>query len=130
MRTFGYILLLCCVYAVTGEDEKYTDKFDNIDVKEILENSRLLLAYINCLLETGKCSPEGTELKKHMAEALSNGCKKCTEKQLDGVKLVVKHFVNHDKENWEKLVAKYDPTGEYTKKYEKEAKESGINLSE
>jgi hypothetical protein len=44
-------------------DEKYTTKYDNINVDEILESDRLRDNYVNCVLEKGKCTPEGTELK-------------------------------------------------------------------
>jgi hypothetical protein len=43
--------------------QKYTTKYDNIDVERILHSKRLLMNYINCLLEKGSCSPEGRELK-------------------------------------------------------------------
>jgi hypothetical protein len=44
-------------------DEKYTTKYDNINVDEILESDRLLDNYHKCLIGTGKCSAEGNELK-------------------------------------------------------------------
>ena len=45
-------------------EEKYTTKYDNIDVDEILGNPRLFKNYVNCLLEKGNnCTPEGKELK-------------------------------------------------------------------
>jgi hypothetical protein len=44
-------------------EEKYTTKYDSINVDEILESDRLRNNYINCVLEKGKCTPEGTELK-------------------------------------------------------------------
>jgi hypothetical protein len=44
-------------------DDKYTTKYDNINVDEILESDRLRNNYINCVLEKGKCTPEGTELR-------------------------------------------------------------------
>lgn len=43
--------------------ELYTDKYDGIEIKEILSNRRFLLPYLKCLLDQGKCSPEGKELK-------------------------------------------------------------------
>lgn len=59
-----YLVLLSCVIAATiAADEKYTDKYDNIDIQEILGNKRLLHAYVECLMERGKCTPEGKELK-------------------------------------------------------------------
>lgn len=59
------IMLLCCFLSSIAAVplDKYTDKYDNINIQEILENKRLLQAYVNCLLDKGKCSPEGKELK-------------------------------------------------------------------
>lgn len=59
-----YLVLVSCVIAAAiAADEKYSDKYDNIDIDEILTNKRLLHAYIDCLMERGKCTPEGKELK-------------------------------------------------------------------
>jgi hypothetical protein len=44
-------------------DEKYTTKYDNINLDEILESDRLLDNYLKCLLDTGRCTPDGAELK-------------------------------------------------------------------
>lgn len=57
-----YYLVLCCAAFALAED-KYTDKYDKIDLDEILGNKRLLQAYVNCILDKGKCTPEGKELK-------------------------------------------------------------------
>lgn len=43
--------------------EKYTTKYDNIDVDTIVSSRRLLQNYVNCLLDKGPCTPEGKELK-------------------------------------------------------------------
>lgn len=47
---------------VTGKTQ-YTTKYDNVDINEVVHNERLLKNYVNCLLETGSCSPDGLELK-------------------------------------------------------------------
>ena len=44
-------------------DEKYTTKYDNINIDEILASDRLVDNYVKCLLDKGRCSPEGIELK-------------------------------------------------------------------
>ena len=44
-------------------DEKYTTKYDNINLDEILQSDRLLNNYLNCIMERGKCTADGTELK-------------------------------------------------------------------
>lgn len=58
-----YLVVLSCVVAVAIASDKYTDKYDNIDIQEILDNKRLLQAYVDCLMERGKCTAEGKELK-------------------------------------------------------------------
>lgn len=62
MKTF---LCLCALVAIAfaRPEDKYTDKYDKIDVDELLSNRRLLIPYIKCILDEGKCSADGRELK-------------------------------------------------------------------
>jgi len=46
-----------------SRDEKYTTKYDNVNLDDILASDRLLDNYINCVMERGKCTPDGAELK-------------------------------------------------------------------
>lgn len=58
------LLLVVVVYAAARpEDSQYTSKFDNINVDEILRSDRLLNNYYKCLMEEGRCTAEGNELK-------------------------------------------------------------------
>lgn len=58
------LLVVAVAYvAARPEEEKYTDKFDNIDIDQILNSDRLLNNYFKCLMEEGRCTAEGTELK-------------------------------------------------------------------
>jgi len=43
--------------------EKYTGKYDDVDVDKILQNNRVLNNYIRCLLDEGPCTAEGRELR-------------------------------------------------------------------
>lgn len=45
-------------------DDKYTTKYDDIDYKSIIKSDRLLTNYVNCLLDKGRCTPDGNELKR------------------------------------------------------------------
>lgn len=63
MNGLGVIALLLVAVAVVAADVKYTTKYDNVDLEEILKNKRLLKNYVHCLLEKGNCSPDGLELK-------------------------------------------------------------------
>ncbi|CAK1552544.1 unnamed protein product [Leptosia nina] len=114
------IVCLACAYARPETSDTYTDKYDGIELDDILSNRRLFLPYVQCILEKGKCSPEGRELKSHIKEALENFCDKCTEAQKRGTQKVISYLVNNETEYWNQLVAKYDPNRKYVTKYEKE----------
>uniref|UniRef100_A0A2A4J6K0 Chemosensory protein n=1 Tax=Heliothis virescens TaxID=7102 RepID=A0A2A4J6K0_HELVI len=123
--------IVLCVVALAGmvlarpdgDGDKYTSKWDNVDLDEILANDRLLVPYIKCVLDEGKCAPDAKELKEHIREALETGCAKCTDAQKDGTRRVIAHLIKKKIEEWEKLKAKYDPEGKYSQKYEKELEE-------
>ncbi|KMQ90684.1 ejaculatory bulb-specific protein 3, partial [Lasius niger] len=55
-----FLLVVACALA----DDRYTTKYDNIDIDTILKSDRLLKNYVNCLLEKGSCTPDGKELKE------------------------------------------------------------------
>lgn len=60
------LLLTVCVFCAVSlslGDEKYTTKYDNINVDEILGNKRVLTNYIKCILDEGPCTSEGKEFK-------------------------------------------------------------------
>lgn len=63
MKNFCIFVLLCVVASsVTGSD-KYTTKYDNIDLDEILNNDRLLKNYLDCIMDRGRCTPDSQELR-------------------------------------------------------------------
>nr|QGH51244.1 putative chemosensory protein 1 [Conopomorpha sinensis] len=124
MKLLIALCALAVVVAVSARPEAtYTDRFDNINLDEILDNKRLLEPYVKCLLDKGRCTPDAKELKEHLREALENNCAKCTEKQRDGTRRVIKHLINKEAEYWTELVAKYDPGHKYVAKYESDLKE-------
>ncbi|XP_032664991.1 ejaculatory bulb-specific protein 3 [Odontomachus brunneus] len=120
-------LFLLVVAYVLAEDQ-YTTKYDNVDLDSILASDRLLKNYVNCLLEKGSCTPDGKELKEHLPDALSSECSKCSEKQRRGSEKVIRFLVNKKPETWDQLKKKYDPSGQYTVKYQDEAKKQGLNV--
>ncbi|CAH2042434.1 unnamed protein product, partial [Iphiclides podalirius] len=130
MVSKGLFFLLCTAVVVLADEDKetYTDKYDNINIDEILENERLLEKYVECLLDKGKCTAEGKELKVHMTDALQTGCAKCTEAQKKGTSKTIKFLTEHKPDIWNELCAKYDPEGKWRKKYEEEAKANDIKI--
>nr|ALT31607.1 chemosensory protein 25 [Cnaphalocrocis medinalis] len=116
------VIIMClfglAAVAYAKPSSTYTSKYDNINLQEITGNRRLLVPYVKCLLEQGKCTPEGKELKSHVREALAENCSKCTPAQRDGTRVVLGHLINHEPDYWNELKAKYDSEGLYSQKYE------------
>jgi hypothetical protein len=48
-----FIVLFVTFINVIYAQKKYTDRFDNVNVDQILKNDRILTNYVKCLLEKG-----------------------------------------------------------------------------
>ncbi|XP_062548465.1 ejaculatory bulb-specific protein 3-like [Armigeres subalbatus] len=119
MKSLGLIVLGVAALMATASAQKYTDKFDNINVDQVLSNDRILNNYLKCLLEKGPCTQEGRELKKTLPDALRSNCEKCSEKQRTNSRKVISHLEAKKPAEWKKLLDKYDPEGLYKSKFEK-----------
>ncbi|KAJ2948461.1 hypothetical protein O0L34_g7710 [Tuta absoluta] len=122
MKLIVACVLALAAFAAARPSDEYTDKYDNVNVEEIINNKRLLGPYIKCVLEQGNCTPEGKELKSHIKEALETYCEKCTDTQKQKTKVVLGHLINKEPQYWHQLQQKYDSDNKYTKKYEDELK--------
>lgn len=58
-----FVFAFLVVYVSARPDNKYTTKYDSVDLNEIIGNKRLLKNYVHCLLGKGNCTPDGAELK-------------------------------------------------------------------
>ncbi len=117
MKLFILVALLCLTAVLAVPASKYTDKFDHINVDEILESDKLLQGYVNCLLDKSRCTPDGKTLKETLPDALEHECSKCTEKQKTSSDKVIRHLVNKRPDLWDQLAAKYDPERIYQERY-------------
>nr|AHE13804.1 chemosensory protein 9 [Lissorhoptrus oryzophilus] len=126
--TLTCILVILILNICYGADEKYTNKYDNINIDEILQSDRLLNNYMNCLLDKGRCTPDGAELKKNLPDALEDECSKCSEYQKDRGRKALKFLIEKRRGYFDQLEAKYDPDGKYRKRYEENMKKEGITL--
>lgn len=59
------LAVVVALVAVSRAEEKYTTKYDNIDLEQILKNDRLLNKYFDCLMAASDagCTADGKELK-------------------------------------------------------------------
>lgn len=60
-KTLIFVIAAAIAYVVC--DEKYTTKYDNMDLDQILHTERLLQNYVKCLMDEGPCTPDGAELR-------------------------------------------------------------------
>lgn len=126
---FAIVAVIAVMVAcVAARPEEYTSKYDGIDLDEILKSDRLFNNYFKCLMEKGKCTPDGSELKRVLPDALKTNCSKCTEKQRNGSNKVIKYLVDNRSAQWQTLQAKYDPENIYLTKFRPEAAKSGITV--
>nr|AMP19499.1 chemosensory protein 4 [Tomicus yunnanensis] len=95
----------------------YTTKYDNIDIDQILASNRLLKNYVNCLLDKGSCTQEGKELKTYLPDAIATECSKCSKAQKKIAGKVFQSLLLNHPDDWELLTTKYDPDGNFRKKY-------------
>lgn len=122
--SFFVTITLCAPRA----EDKYTTKYDNIDIDQILKSDRLFNNYYKCLLDEGKCTPDGRELKRVLPDALQSNCSKCSERQREGTDRVVRYLIDNKPEQWEVLRKKYDPDNVYAQQYRSEAEARGIKV--
>ncbi|XP_035778664.1 ejaculatory bulb-specific protein 3-like [Anopheles albimanus] len=128
MKLFVAIVFAVLAVASVAAQDQYTTKYDGIDLDEILKSDRLFNNYFKCLMDEGRCTPDGNELKRILPEALQTNCAKCSEKQRAGAIRVINYMIDNRKEQWDALQKKYDPENLYVEKYREEAKKEGIKL--
>ncbi|KAK7865719.1 hypothetical protein R5R35_005513 [Gryllus longicercus] len=119
-RAFVFGIAVAVLVTDASAVDKYPDKYDNINLSDILSNERLFKRYLGCLLADNdrSCNSEGKELRKYIPEALTNNCAKCTEKQKNGAERVIRFLHDQKPADFQKLLAKWDPQGVYRRQYE------------
>lgn len=53
-----------------------------------------------------------------LPDALASGCTKCNDKQKATAEKVIRHLIHNRNNDWIRLTQKYDPSGEYRRRYE------------
>ncbi|XP_060528921.1 ejaculatory bulb-specific protein 3-like [Cylas formicarius] len=98
-------------------DETYSSKYDNVDVDAILASERPTTNYLNCLLNKGPCTPEGSTLKNHLSDAIATECEKCSAAQKKIAGKILSHFLLKRRKDFGVLLNKYDVAGNFRRKY-------------
>ncbi|XP_045777519.1 allergen Tha p 1-like [Maniola jurtina] len=93
--------------------DTYNPDYDHFNAQEIADNPRLLRNFGKCIIDDGPCTREGTDMKKVIPEALETNCVKCTPKQRELVRIIVRAFQKELPELWSEITKKHDPNGQY-----------------
>lgn len=132
------VVLVVAVLTAAGaaaELEKYSTKFDYLNVDQILKNNRLVKSYYNCLVDLGPCTQEGFEFRstcftvfelifccskktcvsETLPDALKTRCRKCNSLQKKNARKVIEYIMKNKPDMWQGVLKKYDPTGVLTK---------------
>jgi len=107
-------------FALCYAQQQYTNRYDNINLDEILSSKRLVQNYVTCLVNGRPCTPEGNELRKVLPDALKTKCAKCSERQKDSAYRVVTVLQRDFPQEWKQLLQKWDPQGTYFQSFQQE----------
>ncbi|XP_076243494.1 ejaculatory bulb-specific protein 3-like [Calliopsis andreniformis] len=100
----GFLLVTLLALA-SADEEKYTSKYDDTDVDQILATPKLRNQYVNCFLEAGPCiTADAKYFRDMLPEAFVTKCKKCTEKQVTFLDKATAWFTENEPETWERIV--------------------------
>lgn len=58
---------ICFLLGEVHSEDKYTTKYDDVDINAVLNSERLLNGYVSCLLDRGACTPDAVELKREFS---------------------------------------------------------------
>ncbi|KAK6643130.1 hypothetical protein RUM43_004633 [Polyplax serrata] len=117
-------ILVTLAIVVTSHPQKYSSKYDHIDIDSILKNDRVLQSHVNCILEKGPCTQEGRDFREYLPEAIATSCEKCTKAQKEIVRKAARYLMAHKKAEWEQIKRKYDEMKEHSEEFKKFMEES------
>ncbi|XP_045452260.1 ejaculatory bulb-specific protein 3-like [Melitaea cinxia] len=107
------LIVLAFVAVVAARPEDDYSRYENFNVDEITGNTRLLKAYCECFLGSGKCTAEGKDFKKWIPEAMQDNCSKCSEKQKVLISKMIIAIQEQLPEEWVKLNKEFNPDSKY-----------------
>ncbi|KAG5883701.1 hypothetical protein JTB14_007420 [Gonioctena quinquepunctata] len=109
------LVKLMCLFVIFSVAlcDTYNTKYDNIDVNSILSSKRVLTSYIKCILDEGPCTPDGREFRRHIPEAITNNCAKCSAPQVRIIKKTSRFIQKERPQDWNRISHKFDPQQKY-----------------
>nr|ALR72520.1 chemosensory protein 6 [Colaphellus bowringi] len=117
----GLSKVLFCFFVIVTVAfcQTYNTKYDHVDIDSILANKRVLSSYIKCIMDEGPCTSEGREFRKHIPEAITNNCAKCSDAQKRIIRKTSRFIRRERPQDWDRVSRKYDPQQKYTANFNK-----------
>ncbi|VVC24358.1 Insect odorant-binding protein A10/Ejaculatory bulb-specific protein 3 [Cinara cedri] len=97
--------------------KKYLATMDNIDLDQLLNNTRLMTSHIKCLLDEGPCTAQTKESKKLLPTLIKDSCSSCTKEQKKRMKKMIDTVKTLRPNDYKRLSKFFDPEGKHEQKF-------------
>nr|WMS58733.1 chemosensory protein gene 2 [Neotoxoptera formosana] len=96
----------------TAPSGYYVSTYDHIDVGRLLRNQKVVSGYVKCFVNEGPCTPDGRQVKAYLLpEIIRTVCGKCTPRQKDIARMVLRHIYTNRRGDFDKIMHIYDTDG-------------------
>lgn len=96
----------------TAPSGYYVSTYDHMDVGRLLRNNKVVAGFVKCFTNEGPCTPEGRLAKAYLLpEIIRTVCGKCTPRQKDMARLVIRHIYTYRRGDFDKIMQIYDTDG-------------------
>ncbi|CAH1395236.1 unnamed protein product [Nezara viridula] len=112
-----FVSALVVLAAFAAADAQSSFKLDGHEIQQVLADDKLYHQYFNCVMDKGKCTPDGQDLKDHIPDHLNGGCANCTPERKERAKTLVRFMVAKKNNDFEEFEKKYDPKHMMRKQY-------------
>ncbi|XP_056639747.1 allergen Tha p 1-like [Diorhabda sublineata] len=114
---------LLIIVVVSGAPKTYEENLailKKVELKDILKNTRIMRAYIDCVVHNTHCTPEGIALKESWKEFLDKKCDTCDDEEKKNVKIITKYIYTKQPDWYKEIIDALDADKKYTTKYQAE----------
>ncbi|CAG9837573.1 unnamed protein product [Diabrotica balteata] len=118
LSTFLIVTLVVVVFGAPKTFEDNVKALRKINLNDVLKNDRIVRSYIDCVIGTKPCTPEGLAMKESWKEGLDKTCDKCEEEDKIKVKKVVKYIYLNHRDWYDELASTFDKDKKYQTKYQ------------
>nr|SAJ59010.1 putative chemosensory protein [Triatoma brasiliensis] len=120
LKLVALLILSASISTAEEPDNEFNRLFDpNVDVDAVLDNDRVLNAYLACFYDEGPCAERPKLVKSKIREVLETTCGKCNDQQRQRLKYILNKFIDKRPNDWQRILEIYDPDGAFRDNVEK-----------